>query len=162
MELLHPACNVHMQFCIVHKNPRSANKHVVVLRKWLYRSTRMIIVSAIILQYQINRERFTKTHGSRAQAGDKLFATSHLSDFIEWIKVIMFFSRAIRTVRYPGGTEKGDKGTRGFPFTSVNYRVERSFTNRLIPLLSLSFVHSSVARSVFFSISKLRINLLRW
>lgn len=68
------------------------------------------------LEFSFPRECYTR---------DKWFATSHLSDFIEWTKVIVFSTRPIRIVyhEYKRGRRGGGEGT---PFTSS--KAMRGFT----------------------------------
>lgn len=112
------------------------------------------------LEFSFPRECYTR---------DKWFATSHLSDFIEWTKVIVFSTRPIRIVYHEYKRGRGEKGGgEGTPFTSS--KAMRGFTKFGSFPSSYRSLHSnfdfflfpfpSFFFSFFRSISKLGINSL--
>lgn len=112
------------------------------------------------LEFSFPRECYTR---------DKWFATSHLSDFIEWTKVIVFSTRSIRIVYHEYKRGRGEKEGRGgdsIHLVQSNARfhevrlvsIQLSFVTFELRLFSFSF--SFFFFSFFRSISKLGINSL--
>lgn len=112
------------------------------------------------LEFSFPRECYTR---------DKWFATSHLSDFIEWTKVIVFSTRPIRIVYHEYKRGRGEKGGRGGDSIHLVQSNARFHEVRLVSI-QLSFVTFELRLffflfllfffSFFRSISKLGINSL--
>lgn len=112
------------------------------------------------LEFSFPRECYTR---------DKWFATSHLSDFIEWTKVIVFSTRPIRIVYHEYKRGRGEKGGEGRGLHSPRPKqceVSRSSARfhpaivRYIRTSTFFFPFPSFFFSFFRSISKLGINSL--
>lgn len=113
------------------------------------------------LEFSFPRECYTR---------DKWFATSHLSDFIEWTKVIVFSTRPIRIVYHEYKRGRGEKEGRGGDSIHLVQSNARFHEVRLVSI-QLSFVTFELRLfffpfpSFFFFLFFVRLanwELIRW